>query len=142
MRAVPIVATISVWAVPYYFCFILFPGVLASLALATAFAVEYYTNTSGGTVTEAIIEQMYGLNFSAFMVVYFALSGIICFFNWVRIIAASIQFKAALIKPWFGRGTAFKTGSIILILISSFIPLLQFFPLFSLWMFAVVTNPK
>lgn len=142
VRAVPIAASISVWALPCYFCFMLPLGLFASVALGAAFAVEYYTGASGGSVTEALIEQVYGLNMSAFMVVYFGLSGIICFFNWIQIIIGSIQFKAAFIKPCFGRGTAFKTGSIILIMISSFFPLLQLFPLIGLWVFAVVSNPK
>lgn len=142
VRAVPVAAAISAWALPCYFCFMLPLGIFSSIALGAAFAVEYYTNTSGGSVTDALIEQIYGLNLSAFMVVYFALSGIICFFNWIQIIIGSIQFKGASIKPWFGRGTTFKTGTIILIMISSFVPLLQLFPLIGLWVFAVVTNPK
>jgi hypothetical protein len=142
VRAVPVAAMISAWALPCYFFFILPLGLFASMALGAAFVVEYYMNTTGGTVAEAIIQQLYGLDFSAFMVVYLGLSGIICFFNWIQIIIGSIQFKAFFIKPWFGRGTAFKTGSIILIMIGSFVPLLQLFPLIGLWVFAVVTNPK
>ena len=142
VRAVPVAVTISVWALPFYFFIMLPLSVMALAAFGMAVAVEYFTGTTGGGIAEAIYKQVTGLDFSAFMVVYFALSGIICFFNWIQIIVGSAMFKMAFIKPWFGVGTAFKTGSIILIFISSFVPVLQMFPLVGLWVFAVVTNPK
>ncbi len=137
-RAGTIAGTISLWAAPYYFFIILPLAVLADAAFMMAIVLAY---VSGGGI-ETVAADIIGVNFSGFLAIYFALCGILLFFQIIAIGAASIQFKVAFIKPVFGHGATFKICSIMLIIIGCFIPLLKILPLLWIWLLVVILNAK
>lgn len=139
VRALPVAAAISIWAWPWYLFLTLPLAILASISMGISYAL--YSEVDETALAFAMAAYQ-GVSPDAFLVVYFGLSGILLFSNVCQILIASTMFKGVMIKPWFGRGTTFKLVSIMLILISSFIPLLNMFPLLGLWVFAVIMNPK
>lgn len=143
VRATPIAAGISAWAIPWYFIIQLPLAVVATVFFGLTYAAQLLLSSSYiASAAAATVELIGGFTVDMFMFVYLAFSALICFFYFCQIIIATALFKIGFIHPWFGRGVAFKLGSILLILISSFVPILNMFPLLGLWVAAVVLNPK
>jgi hypothetical protein len=140
VRATSIATTIAVWALPWYFVVQLPLGLLATLFITLAYGAQLLGGTS--FITNLALESFAGFTFDAFLFLYFALSGLLCVLYVCQIVIATVQFKIGLIHPWFGDGVAFKLGSILLILLSSFVPILNMFPMLGLWIMAVIVNPK
>ncbi len=143
VRATPIAAGISAWAIPWYLTIQLPLAVVASVFFGLAYAAQLLVDSSFvAEAAAATVELIGGFTVDMFMFVYLIFSALICFFYFCQIIVGTVLFKIGFIHPWFGRGAAFKIISILLILISSFVPLLNMLPLLGLWVAAVVINPK
>ncbi len=139
VRATPIVAEIAIWYWPYY---IFFEMILAAFA-TISFGVAAWLYTAIDPDTIAALSQSWGgIGAEAFLVIFLGLSGVIFFFRCCIILISTLQFKIVLIHPWFGTGSGAKIGTLILTLLGSFIPVLQIFPVFWLWIIAVLWHPK
>jgi hypothetical protein len=138
VRATPVVVEIAIWYWPWY----VFEMILAGLAsVSFGVAAWLYTITDPTTV-DMLAESWMGIGVEAFFVVFLGLSGIIFFFRCCQILISTFQFKLLFIHPWFGEGAGFKVTTLMLTLIGAFIPLFQIFPVFWLWIIAVLWNPK
>lgn len=138
VRATPVVIEIAVWYWPWY----IFEMILAVLgSISFGIAGWLFTIADPATV-DALTESWSGVGVTAFFVVFLGISGFIFFFRVCQILISTLQFKLLLIHPWFGEGAGFKITTLMLTLIGSFIPLLQIFPVFWLWIIAVLWNPK
>lgn len=138
-RALPISAGISVWAIPWYLFVQLPLGILATLSLGIAYQLSTIDATNVAGELAATIANM---SSHPFFFVYLAFSIFIFFFYCCQIAIASGLYKIGLINPWFGRGASIKVLTLIIVLISSFIPILQILPVLGLWVFAVILSPK
>lgn len=138
-RALPISAGISIWAVPWYLFVQLPLGIIATVSLGLSYQLAEIDATGVAGVALSTISNM---STNAFFVVFLALSMFIFFFNACQIAIASGLYKMGLINPWFGRGASIKILTLIIVLTSSFIPILQFLPVLFLWMLAVILSPK
>ncbi len=140
VRASPVAVAISAFATPWYFIVQLPLALLATVFITLGYRAQLLADSS--VVAEYALESVAGFSSDVFLVLYLAFSGILCFFYFCQIIIGTVLFKMAFIHPWFGRGVSFKIGSIMTILIGSFVPILNMFPLLALWVTAVVFNPK
>lgn len=140
IRATPVAVTISAFAIPWYFIVQLPLALLATVFITLGYGAQLLGDSS--VVAEYALESVAGFSSDVLLFLYLAFSGLLCIFYFCQIMLGTILFKIAFIHPWFGRGTGFKVGSIVLILISSFVPILNMFPLLGLWVAAVVMYPK
>lgn len=138
VRATPIVVEIAVWYWPWY----IFEMILAVLASISFGVAAWLFSISDPAIIDLLMESWTGLGVTAFFFVFLGISGFIFFFRCCQILISTLQFKLLLIHPWFGEGAGFKISTLMLTLIASFIPLLQIFPVFWLWIIAVLWNPK
>ena len=137
-RATPVVFTIAVWYWPWY----IFELILAVFArVSFAIAGWLYSVTDPITIA-ALMQSWGGLGAATFFYVFLGLSAFIFIARILQIVIATAEFKIILLHPWFGEGAGFKICSLMVTLIGSFIPLLQTFPLFWIWIIAVLMNPK
>lgn len=123
------------------FCYVgqLVLALLSIIAFGLAASLFELNATSSllGGLTEYV-----GVTPEALFALYLIACLLIFGLNFIQIFTVTWIYKAALLHPWFGRGTTFKLGAIILTLIGSFIPILNMFPLIYLWIAAVMLNPK
>jgi hypothetical protein len=140
IRATPVAVTISGFAIPWYFIIQLPLALLATVFITLGYGTQLLGDSS--VVAEYALGSVAGFSSDMLLFLYLAFSGLLCFFYFLQIIIGTALFKIAFIHPWFGRGATFKIGSILLILISSFVPILNMFPLLGIWVAAVVMYPK
>lgn len=114
-------------------------GVLAGLAFFISAGL--YSITDEASLAAAILSYA-GITPDNFLFVYWGLSGLILILNILQIVIGSILFKSALAHPLGGRGSTFKIVTLMLILIASFIPLLQCLPLIWTWIIVVNSSPR
>jgi hypothetical protein len=138
VRATPVVVEIAIWYWPWY----IFELILAVLATISFGVAAWLYTVTDPVALEVLSQSWSGLGVEAFFFVFLGLSGFIFFFRVCQIAIATLQFKVILIHPWFGEGAGFKITTLMLTLIGSLIPMLQLFPVFWLWIIAVLWNPK
>jgi len=114
-------------------------GVMSSI---TAFAAaSIYILTDESAIAGAV-SYYSGITADMFFSLWLIFSGILLVFYTLQIILGSLMFKAVLARPLGGRGSAFKIITLMIVLISSFIPLLNILPLLWIWVSIVVLSPR
>lgn len=74
---------------------------------------------------------------------FWALTEMVMFgYTIIIIFLMYIQYKVALLNPLSGKGEAGKYGALIFMIFGYLIPILNLFPWFLIWLFAVGRNPK
>lgn len=139
-KLTPVIASVSFFS-GFFYIGQLACGVIALIGLMVAILFNSLA-TNGGEILSMLAAQFLNLDFSLGMVIYLLGCFLIFALYFIQIAIISWVFKVAGAHPWFGRGAGLKITSIICILISSFIPLLNLLPLLYLWIFAVAANPK
>lgn len=114
-------------------------GVLAGLALFIG-AGLYSISDEASLITEVLAYA--GMTPENFIFIFLGVSGLILFLNFIQIVVGSVLFKIGLARPLGGRGGSLKITAIIVIIVTSFMPLLQIIPLVWLWVVAVTLNPR
>lgn len=114
-------------------------GGLASLAFFVAAGL--YTLSDEAELVAAVLAYA-GMTPDNFLLIYFGGSILILVLNGIQLVIGTVIYKAGQAHPIGGKGATFKLASILIIIIASFIPLLQMIPLIWLWIIAVTINPR
>lgn len=100
-----------------------------------------YSIADEAAFTNAVLGYA-GMTPENFLLIYFGGSVLVLVLNFIQLILGGILFKIAQSHPIGGRGSTSKIATLMLIVIASFVPLLQLIPLVWLWTLAVALNPR
>lgn len=136
-----LMTTAHAWTLFIYFTFQIWLGIIAVIAIAIVFAIEYYVGSGTTELAFDTFMAAIGVEWDFYLValLFYMMVLVVCY---IQLLGVAIQAKALGLHPLGGRGAFFKTGTFLLCFILYWVPIINCLPLTNLYILSIQAYPR